>query len=442
MINKDLRYNLFCPYIDLSEPKDISPLHCYGVNYVFQELYRWIEIPRIQAVIMPSFRSELINSLNLNFTYKTIDDLLNSDINTKEWLLLKDYVNNFLSYDNLKKSKILRLLNKLCLYEITTELTDWIEFNNIWTDENLDEIYYQRILSSYINFVDTWNYWNYNLDFFKQIAVYWVKWSLVRINSVYQMIIQNVKHNYDINEVEKWSNIYEKELLFIKWLVDDFTYIQLKCRYYRVTAFIPQMKWDKKWVVEIMDLSEKFARELFEFKSNDLFLNNSYKILAKEMLYPVLESRIQECLWLKDFARAEKYAKELVSISPTDARWHLHYWEILFTLNKFKEALHEYQKAILFSPPWIEVAYYMAWLCSKELWDIETSDFYFSLSFLSDSEWISSVEQILNSDLINTNWTISNSLYDFFKNVSLDLWVQNNLVKNYQVEQLWEKSNN
>jgi hypothetical protein len=49
-----------------------------------------------------------------------------------------------------------------------------------------------------------------------------------------------------------------------------------------------------------MDKSELYARKLFTIKSKDTVINDAYVILAKEMLYPVLESRIQEALWLKD----------------------------------------------------------------------------------------------------------------------------------------------
>jgi hypothetical protein len=104
---------------------------------------------------MPSFRKELISNFDIDYEIKTLDELYNKKIGSVKWNKLVDSVRNFKQLNNIKKAQLLRLLNKLCLYSITDELTNGLDYEEKLLDEYLSEQYYQIVLSKYVKYVDT-----------------------------------------------------------------------------------------------------------------------------------------------------------------------------------------------------------------------------------------------------------------------------------------------
>jgi tetratricopeptide (TPR) repeat protein len=131
-------------------------------------------------------------------------------------------------------------------------------------------------------------------------------------------------------------------------------------RSYRVAGFIPQMKRDKEGTVRDMDLAEKYAREM-DFGTE---LQRAY---AKELLYPVLESRIKEALWIGDLDLALSRAIMHRDNHPLDSRVWVHTAETHLQRDEIPEALTCFLEAARLAPPGGEVARFMAGQCYEEL---------------------------------------------------------------------------
>jgi len=381
---------LYRPYIDLSPAINNAPLHVFGIDIDYLNLTKQLNLPRIQSVLMASYRESVVNQSGLYQYHLQNPLLLSNHLRTDRWQILCDFIENFNKLDHVKQLNTLRLLNKLCLYQFTLELGSGNYDNN---SETLAEINYQKVLAKHSLFLDHQNI-EYHINDFKKIADEAPKLSLPRINALYQLVIHYIKHDYNVEKAEYWANLHKQEVINIQNHTDEFTFFKLMSRQHRVYGFIPQMKNDKNGVIHEMTLAQYYAEKLFDVAKKQYEYQELYLIGAQEMLHPVLESRIKEALWLKDYSAGEARAKQLVEMCPNDPRARLHLGEILLEQDKIEEATIHYKASCMLGPPGTEVAWYMLGQCYESRDNIEQAAYSYMMASHYDRFNISSHEAI------------------------------------------------
>ena len=436
-MKKNLTSWLFRTYLNLDSPPDEAPFHNFGADFAAEELFANREYPRIQAVIMPSFREELAKASDMQHAYTLFLQSLPKNSNHSRWKRLQEFVVQYPKLPHTQRALVLRVLCKLCLYDEVQRLESG-SLVRMQVDDA--EIQYHYILSHYAKMLDGKKH-AYALKQFEILRELAPIGSLARLNATYQLVVQNVKHLYDVQAVDYWQVKHKMELESIKDKVDPFVFTQMLARFYRVGGFVQQMNNDSAEVVHQMDKAEQHARELFNWTSEESRLQHIYDICAKEILYPVLESRTKEALWLKDLGLAHKRVERLCELAPYDCRAYLQLGEVLVELNEIEEALEAYRKAAFLAPPGEEVAYFMMGQCYQRMGKDVDAHFDYMKALELDPQGISSREELKKLceyqqsclSKLTLNWISAN--YS-----DSDYAAAANTVKPYQVQQLNEQA--
>lgn len=399
---------LYQPYFNLGPPFAEGAFHPFGIEFDYLSLTEGVQYPRIQSVLMPSYRDVLIEEAGMPH-YRVQHPLqLPPELRTERWQRLCDYVEHYKDLTQLTQLQVLRLLGKLCLYQVVLELEpEELTTGIIASGEVPAQIAYMRALSHYVFHMDD-DTQPYHLHEFERIATEAPGGCLARINALYQMVVQNVKHHNNLAAVEYWLPLHYQEIQQAKPELDAFTYELLMSRYHRVAGFAPQMRRDKDGVVREMESAETYARNMPR-------TNRFQCIAADEMLYPVLESRTKEAIWMGDMELAEARAQSLVSLCPMEPRTHLQLGQVLLDRGKIEKATLAYRAAARLGPPGTEIAHFMLGQCYEALDQLELArESYLSALRLdrlsvSAAERLSEVAQTLG-DHVLARW--SQSLYD------------------------------
>lgn len=425
----DLEYSftatLYQPYFNLGPVLPDGAFHPHGIEFDYLSLIEGVQYPRIQSVLMPSYRQALVEEAGLP-QYQVENPLqLAQDLRTERWQHLCDYVEHYKESPRLTQLQVLRLLGKLCLYQAILDLEpDEIQLSDIASGEVPAQIAYMRALAHYVFHLDNDEH-PYNIDEFKQIATEAPRGCLARINALYQMIVQNVKHHNNLAAVEYWLPLHYQEIQEARPELDTFTYELLMSRYHRVAGFAPQMRRDKDGVIREMDQAEAYARNMPR-------KNWFQRIAADEMLYPVLESRTKEALWVGNLELAEARAQSLVDLCPMEPRAHLQLGQMLLERGKIEKAAIAYRSAARLGPPGTEISHFMLGQCYEALDQLELARESYLAALKVDNLSVSAAERLKAvtqalGDHVLARW--SQALYDTLQGDEIEELVQ---VRPYQ----------
>jgi tetratricopeptide (TPR) repeat protein len=308
-------------------------------------------------------------------------------LRTERWQKICDAIQDFSGLPSRSQVRLVWLLAKLGLYHFVLELISPTIADHIQSGEDMASLSYLRAMARYRLFLDGEEQ-EYSLNEFELVATQ-SPVGIALIDSHYQMVVQNVKHADDLEAAEHWQALHLKAIRSSRAELDEFTYTLVMSRFHRVGGFLPQMRQDKIGVIREMDLAEEYARSLA--RDSDI-----YRVAADEMLYPTIESRIKEALWIGDFDLAIERSRRLTELSPYDPRAWLSYGEVLLERNELDKALFAYRMAARFAPPGAEVAYFMAGQCYEELDELELACDAYIAALHVDPMGISSAERLEN----------------------------------------------
>ncbi len=296
------------------------------------------------------------------------------------------FIENFCELETPLQVRVGWVLAKLCLNPL---LADLIPENAVARAHESDahaSLAYLRALARYRLNLEVPSQ-PYSIREFERIAEA-APPGVCHIDAHYQMVVQGVKQHNNLSHVERWQPLHLRAIERSRDVLDEFTHTLVMTRFHRVGGFLPQMRRDPAGTVDEMERSEAYARALE--RSDEV-----HTIVAKEMLYPVLESRIKEALWLKDFDKALARAEEITELCPSDARAWLHRGQVHVAREEAEEALRSYRNAARLAPPGREVALFMAGQCLEALErDREACDAYV-MALEADALGISSVERLM-----------------------------------------------
>jgi tetratricopeptide (TPR) repeat protein len=376
---------LYRPYIDLG-PINTESLHLYRVEFCYDNLVSGDPKRRLQRVMPHSFKESLLREANLP-GYRVTDPCeLPQELRTSRWQFFCDHLTNYGGLDPQQQADVLGLLGALCLYPAITRYAREMSPDEIARGEAHAAVAYARANARFILNRDYGTL--YHMDEFRTVATNAPIGSAARFDSLLQLIVQSARIAQDAEAVEHWSSVALAELKQMRAMLDDFTYGLLTSRYYRAAGFAPQLRGDRAELIREMDLAQEYAEGL----SRD---TEEHRILADENLYPLLQSRNKEALWLGELDLAESRARRVVEIDPLDPRAHIELGEILILKDSFEEASSAYGRAAELGPPGTAVAWYMAGQCYEKLSRLEHAcDCYLS-ALRVDPLGISAVERLV-----------------------------------------------
>lgn len=361
---KSMIYWLYRPYFDLGPHAPSPPHHVIALEYGYRSIVEDRAYPRLQASLNPSFRTTLATQAGLG-SYDVGDPRqIPSELRSERWQLLCEWVDNFEDLDRRTQVRVAWLLAKLCLFEVVERLLPESVLDNAAISPDDASLAYIRSWSRFRMRLDDPTR-PYERSEFERIAAV-APPGVAQVDAYYQLVSQSSKYSGDVGATEHWQ---EKHLAAIERCADDvgdFQRTAFMTRYHRIGGFIPQMKRDAPGVLLEMELSEEYARMLPR-------PDDTHAVAADEMLYPVLESRIKEALWLKDLDSARARALEITELSPHDPRAWLHRGQVHVASGEIESALHAYRRAARFSPPGKEIARYMMAQCHEVLGDFESA---------------------------------------------------------------------
>lgn len=376
---------LFRPYLDLEPAVPMAPYHLAGIDLSFRSLVEDRRYPHIQACFNPSFRKVLIRDTGLS-GYDVNSPLeLPQALQSERWNMLCEAIRGF---DVLPLTSQVRLswtLSKMCFQQVAVELIPPSCNENISKSDDHAGLAFVRAYSRYRMNVDNANS-PYSISEITRIATE-APPGINCIDANYQVVVQHVKHFANLAAVEHWQERHREAIDRSRALLDDFTYGFVMSRYYRVGGFIPQMQRRAQDLVAQMDLAEEYALALP--KPNDI-----YRTASGEVLYPVLESRTKEALWLGDTELALGRIRRAVDLAPHDSRVWLQLGEVHLERDEPELALAAYLRAARFAPPGREVAWFMAGQCFEALDDLESACDAYLAALEADPMGISAAEQL------------------------------------------------
>jgi tetratricopeptide (TPR) repeat protein len=355
---------LFRAYLDLGPVQPRSPHHLSGLDFGIRALIEDRPYPRIQSALNPSFRAALLAQTRMYDHDVTRPAELPVALRTERWQKLCELCAGFADLTPTVKVRLAWLLGKMCFQSYVLELVPEAVERTIAQSPEQASLAYIRAYARYRINLDDRNA-PYSLAEFERIALA-APPGIARIDAHYQMVVQNVKHTNDLGTVVAWHERQRVAIESSRAELDDFTYPLVMSRYHRVGGFIPQMRREIEGTVYEMDLAEKFAMELPRRTDVE-------RTAADEMLYPVLESRTKEAIWIGDHELALDRARRTVDLSPNDARAWLHLGQVLVDREDVEGALAAYRRAARLSPPGREIASFMVGQCYEAIDDLESA---------------------------------------------------------------------
>ena len=374
---------LYKPYLTLEGPATDGVLHPYGVAFAYQAMDSGQDLPNVQSTLMPSFRDEIdtLSARRLGVDLATLRE--DRWVSNLRWRALHEQVLRAASLAPGSLALLTKTLSKLCLYEEVLAVTANLACLG-QSDEVSATIRLSRLLAQFVLHLEGRGH--YEISDLWGLATELSPGSPVKVDAIYALTVQYAKYSKNRDVVARLCVMHAEAIERANTL-NDFQRTFFMSRYHRVAAFDPQMRDERDEVRCHMDRAEEFARSLPVGSPRD-------EILAKEVLYAVLESRTKEAVWLGDSELAELRATQLTEMVPCDPRPYLHLGEILAGAGKMDKALRAYTNAAVYAPPGAEIAWFMQGQCCEALGDVEGAIRNYLQSLSVDPGGISAVESL------------------------------------------------
>lgn len=385
---QNLTTALFRPYFDLSDAAPGVPYHVKGVEFGTKAVLEDRPYPRIQSALNPSFRG-LLCAASSQPAYDTENPLdIDPSIRSPRWGAMCEMVRHFADLPIRQQVRLSWLLGKLCFQQFLLTLIAPLDAITVASSPDAASLGYLRALARYRLWLDGEPaYQDYTIDEFRVIAEN-APPGIAKIDAHYHMAAQSVKHANAADAVEFWQIRHMNAIEATKPELDDVTANIVMSRYYRVAGFLPQMRRDKAGVVRDMQLAEDFAMAVPRTDAISA-------AAADEILYPVLESRTKEALWMGDIDSADERTVRLLALSPCDPRAWLHRAQVLMAREDLEGALGAYRNSARYAPPGGEVALFMAGQCLEALDEPQLACDSYLAALSIDPLGISAVERIV-----------------------------------------------
>jgi tetratricopeptide (TPR) repeat protein len=353
---------LYRPLLDLGDMPACPPLATNTVELAYRRLAETADVPELTACATGELRREIVRAVGRP-EYDVADPrLVPADLQTARWRNLCDHLDRWHDLAPRTQLRVLDLLGRLGFLPLTRDLLSGLDLDG--ASPHQFDLRMARAMNDYLMWCDDHTTGS-NLPEFADIASH-APPGISKLNACYQLVRRAARESGDLEMCEAWQPRHFAALRELEDVLSEFDYGRYLSRYHRVGAFLPQMRRDGDGTAAEMALAESLARSL----PRDTW---EQRVAADEVLYAALESRSKEALWLGDAERALGHATELVRMQPAMSRSWFHQADILFGLDRIKEARDAYRRALRYSPPGAARALYSIGQCEEILGDAEAA---------------------------------------------------------------------
>jgi tetratricopeptide (TPR) repeat protein len=288
-----------------------------------------------------------------------------------------------------QQCRLVLILHALCFYLLISSTIPEMPKTEIIGDADCAELAYRRASARYVLGLPdrVADYVTADLSELETIATITPRDHPVALSAALQVLVHKAKVSAPVDELAAWRRHSERILEAALTKGDDFTCALRLSRFYRAAAFVPQRHGDRSEVVRIMDLAERHARSMVP-------ADESQELLYLENLYPVIESRTKEALWLGDLDVALARAHSLIDLDPYDSRAWLELGQVRLQRNEYAPAAEAYAVAAMLGPPSSAIGRHMAGLCFRYLGQPLIAAFFFQASLEIDARGFSPHDEI------------------------------------------------
>jgi tetratricopeptide (TPR) repeat protein len=288
-----------------------------------------------------------------------------------------------------QQCRLVLLLHSLCFYPLISDYIPDIPEGAIANNPDLAELAYRLASVRYVLSLPDHvaDYGHADLSQLERIATVAPPDQPVSLNAALKILVHKAKIGASVEDLSQWRARSESILDVALAKSDAFTSALLLSRFYRSAAFVPQRRGDRAEVVRMMELAERHALEMAP-------ADEAQQLLHLENLYPVIESRTKEALWLEDLDLALTRAQRLVDLDPYDSRAWLELGQMRLQRNEYAQAAEAYAVAATVGPPSSAVGRHMAGLCFRHLGQPLLAAYFFTSSIEIDPLAISPHDEI------------------------------------------------
>lgn len=386
--SRSLAETLLRPFVDL-EPCTQGPLCARGMEH-YWTAFADPFLPRfvLQRMLPRPFRDLLLREIRLpQYQVKDPREIV-PGIRSARWNAICNALDHWPELTTDHRCRLVLILHALCFYSLISNIVPEISKREI-IDGDVDcaELAYRRASARYVLKLPdrVSDYVTAELSELETIAM--AAPPSVALNAALQVLVHKAKVTAPVHELTTWQTHSERMLEAAMTNGDDFTCALRLSRFYRAMAFVPQRYGDRAEVVRMMDLAERHALSI---EPN----NKVQHLLYLENLYPVIESRTKEALWLGDLDAALARANSLIDLDPHDSRAWLELGQVRIERNEYGAAAEAYAVAAMLGPPSSAIGRHMAGLCFRRIGQPLMAAFFFQASVEIDWRGISSHDEI------------------------------------------------
>jgi tetratricopeptide (TPR) repeat protein len=371
---------LLRPFIDL-EPCEHGPLCARGVEHYWLALAD-AHRPRfvLQRMLPRPFRNLLLSEVGLP-EYRVNDPRdLAPGLRSFRWSFLCERLDLWPELGTDQQCRLALILHALCFYSLILNRVPEIREVEISADPDRVELAYRRACARYVLGLPdrVADYDNADLTDLESIAKTAGPGHLVALNAAMMVLVHRAKVGAPAEDLDEWRARAERNLEAALVNRDDFTSALLLSRFHRAAAFVPQRQGEHAEVRRMMDLAERYARAMIP-------TDETQNLLRLENLYPVIESRTKEALWVGDLDLALVRAESLIDLDPYDSRAWLELGEVRLKRKEYVNAAEAYAVAATLGAPSSAVGCHMAGLCFRHVGQPLLAAFFFRASIQADS---------------------------------------------------------
>ena len=344
----------------------------------------------LQRLLPQRFRSLLLREVGLSQYQVTKDPREVSQADrSPRWIAICEALERWPDLTTDQQCRLIFVLHALCCYAAIVDRIPDISATEIRTRSDRAELAYRRASARYVLGLQgaVADYGDANLSALEAVATAAPRDLPIALTASMMILVHKAKTRASVEELERWRAHSERALQTVVAGQDEFAGSLLTSRFFRAAAFLPQRRGDRAELVRMMDLSEHYARAA---SPSDPAQN----ILRLENLYPLIESRTKEALWLGDLELALERARSLIELDPYDSRAWLELGEVHRRRSDYASAAEAYATAAMLGPPSTAIGCHMAGLCFEHLGQPLLAAYFFQAAIAADPQAISPRDEI------------------------------------------------
>jgi tetratricopeptide (TPR) repeat protein len=338
-----------------------GPLYAEAIEHYWRALERWDREPAfwIQRTLPGDFRNRIAREAGA--LSHVVDDPrdVSPRLRSERWAALCRQIEGWADLPARRCARVAALLHALGFYEVTRRLVPEPVRRLTGPDEVL-MAYWQAAAGYMVGLPpEIRDYAGADMTAFERIASEGGAHPVMRLLAAIKLLVHEAKTSGRIAILARAAARAEGLLAGAVRAADPFFRHLYTSHFHRAVAMVAQAQARPARVARHMDRAERHARAMVP-------RTDAERVLARENLHPVLESRTKEAIWRGRPARALELARAVVAIDPYDPKSWLEVGEALALNGRPEEAAHAYAAAALLGPPGSVVGLHMAGVCLGE----------------------------------------------------------------------------